>query len=136
MQQGDVYLFNTVDGGDISVNDGITLMTPGLETAVYLSLFGDNTWWGNDSIDDINEMQSSETIKLVNGQPQTTKNLTLMQQANEKDLSWLVGTYANSVSSNVVSESLNRVKINIEISQDSGNLNLTFPLEWSASNGT
>ena len=58
MQQGDVKLYQTNDGGEITVENGITEMSSGLETCAYLALFGGNekdaggadlskTWWGN-----------------------------------------------------------------------------------------
>ena len=58
MQQGDVLLTHTDDDGDIEVLNGLVTMAGGLETAVYLSLFGANEhdpggldspqqYWGN-----------------------------------------------------------------------------------------
>lgn len=54
---GDVLLFDTEDGGEISVINGLVIADGGFNTAVYLSLFGGNkddggevasgdTWWG------------------------------------------------------------------------------------------
>ena len=37
-QQGDVHLYQTTDGGEISITDGVAEMVPGLDVSVYLSL--------------------------------------------------------------------------------------------------
>ena len=41
-QQGDVLLFQTVDDGEINIENGVVEMSGGLETAAYLSLYGGN----------------------------------------------------------------------------------------------
>ena len=57
-QQGDVILYQSLNDGEIEIVDGIVTMDGGLQTAVYLSLFGGNiddaagfdkrlSWWGN-----------------------------------------------------------------------------------------
>ena len=57
-QQGDVVLFQSLDDGEIVIEGGLATMDGGLQTAVYLSLFGGNedddglaqnpkTWWAN-----------------------------------------------------------------------------------------
>ena len=55
----DVLLSQTADGGEITVANGQVALTGGLESAVYLSIFGGNDsdsgqestapkqWWGN-----------------------------------------------------------------------------------------
>ena len=56
--EGDVLLFDTDDGGEISVVNGLVIADRKFSTAAYLSLFGGNvedggrvdnnkTWWGN-----------------------------------------------------------------------------------------
>ena len=42
IQQGDVKLIQTNDDGDINIINGVTEMSGGLETTVYLALFGGN----------------------------------------------------------------------------------------------
>lgn len=43
---GDVKLYPTEDGGQISIKNGQPYMDDGLETAVYISLFSSD-FWGN-----------------------------------------------------------------------------------------
>lgn len=131
-QAGDVILFQTVDGGNIIVENGITQMTGGLETAVYLSLFAPADWHGNDTVDDNNERMQSQTEEIITGKPQTSKNYQLLDQAIQSDLKWLT---ADKIETSVSAAALNRVNINISITQDSNDLNLTIPVEWGNNGG-
>ena len=136
----DVLLFQTVDDGDITVRDGIVDMTIGLETAVYLSLFGGNqddngltdssaTWWGN--IDENREAYQyrSETANLLESLPAIPANLLRVEEAVKRDTSWLVsGDYAASVTVTASMPSLNRIQIDVDIDASS----YTFASEWGA----
>lgn len=134
MQEGDVLLYQTPDGGNINVEDGIVQMTQGLETAVYLSLFSPDDWYGNDTTDNESEKLHSETELIISKKPQTSKNYQLLVQAIESDLKWLTESLANNVTASVSSDTLNRVNIDVTIEQDSGSTNLTYTVPWG-SNG-
>lgn len=100
--EGDVFLFDTVDGGEISVVNGLVIGDRKFSTAAYLSLFGGNvedggrvdnnkTWWGN------RFAETSEKEKIVSrfqaiikSLPLTTKNILLAEQAAKEDLAWMV----------------------------------------------
>lgn len=136
MQQGDVLLFQAVDGGNIIVENGITQMTTGLETAVYLSLFSPEDWYGNDTVDDESERIQSQTEAIITGKPQTSKNYQLLDQAIQLDLKWLMDqNHADKIETSVSAAALNRVNISITITQDSNDLNLTIPIEWGNNGG-
>ena len=100
--EGDVFLFDTDDGGEISVVNGLVIADRKFSTAAYLSLFGGNvedggrvdnnkTWWGN------RFAETSEKEKIVSrfqatikSLPLTTKNILLAEQAAKEDLAWMV----------------------------------------------
>lgn len=114
----DVLLFQTNNDGDIT--DGLTLTT-GLETAVYLSLFGGNenddgtpgnpkAYWANVNTDEADQRQISRLQNLLAGLPATTGNLKRLNDAALADLAWLDGV---TVSSSI--PQLNRVKITVDI---------------------
>ena len=77
----DVALRQTVDGGEITVINGIVELDGGLETSVYLSLFGgnvddpgdrvsDKTWWGNyDETNPNRKYRSRLQYQLKNSNP-------------------------------------------------------------------
>ena len=99
-QQGDVSLFNTPDGGEISIENGVALMNGGLETTVYLSLFGGNSddtgkaddprsWWGNQFVTDPAFEYRSETQFFLTGVAAIPANLNLLEKTIERDLAWM-----------------------------------------------
>lgn len=142
MQQGDVLLFQIDDDGEIIVEGGITQMSGGLETAVYLSMFGGNedddgssdnpfTWWGNlDELDPVNQYRS-ETQHLLQALPFSTGNLRRIEDAVNRDLVWMIeAKAATTVDVTVTIPGLNRVKIRIVID---GDTTLEFEANWKAS---
>lgn len=126
--QGDVLLFQSLDGGEIKVENGRIVMTTGLETAVYLSLFSPDDWFLNDVADTNEERLSSETEQVINTLPNVSKNYPLLEQAIRNDLSWLTSQkLAQSISASVSSNQINRVNIVINID----GVELTFTEGWS-----
>jgi len=100
-QQGDVILFQTDDGGDILIENGIAAMSGGLETSAYLSMFGGNedddgradnsaNWWGNIDETETARQYRSETQNLLQGLPATTGNLRRIEDAAKRDLAWMI----------------------------------------------
>ena len=140
-QQGDVALFNTLDGGEITVEDGIVAMSGGLETAVYLSLFGGNRddqqrpgdlkqWWGNLAETDPAQRYRSETQRILDGLPATSANLMRIQDAVLRDLQPLIDAGAIRKAQAAASlEAHKRVRIRIRIN---GDTDLEFRANWEA----
>ena len=100
--EGDVFLFDTVDGGEISVVNGLVIADKKFSTAAYLSLFGGNvadggrvdnnkTWWGN-RFAETSEKEKivSRFQALIKSLPLTTKNIFLAEQAAKEDLAWMI----------------------------------------------
>jgi phage gp46-like protein len=126
--QGDVLLFQSLDGGEIKVENNQIVLTAGLESAVYLSLFSPADWFLNDVADTNEEKLSSETEQIVGRLPNVSKNYPLLEQAIKNDLSWLTSQkLAKSISASVSSNQINRVNIVINID----GVELTFTEGWS-----
>lgn len=132
----DVLLFQTLDDGDIDITGGITQLTEGLETAVYLSLFGGNErddglpdnpfgWWGNAEVDDEDERQISRLQNLMDSLPATSGNLKRLNDAAKTDLAWLPTNFEVQVSASI--PGLNRVRMTIGIND----LTFEFTEEWA-----
>jgi phage gp46-like protein len=144
-QQGDVRLFQTDDGGEIQVESGIVAMDGGLETAVYLSLFGGNedddgrpsnlaTWWGNIDEQLPERRYRSETQNLLRALPATSGNLRRVEDAGNRDLAWLIEqNVASSVSVSASVIGLNRVKITINVEAVGIPSRFEFLENWKAS---
>jgi hypothetical protein len=100
-QRGDVFVYQTADDGDITVEGGITQMTGGYESAIYLSMFGGNEadsgeekdnskqYWGNHLETEQAKKLRSETQHIIEGLPATSSNLRLLEAANLRDLAWM-----------------------------------------------
>lgn len=141
--EGDVLLFQTNDDGDIIVENGITQMSSGLETAAYLSLFGGNEdddgsenstnqWWGN-----IGELESyklrSQTQYLLNVLPATSANLLRIENAAADDLAWMLSEgVASSISVSVSIPGLNKILIEGTIEADGNPTDFKFFENWKA----
>lgn len=119
----DVLLRQTNDGGDITVENGLVLMSEGLETAAYLSMFGGNEddpgegatelqWWGNIGETEPARTYRSETQHLIRSLPATSGNLRRIEQAAARDLQWMIdGGVAESITVEASIPSLNRVLV-------------------------
>lgn len=126
----DILLFQTNDGGDINIENGRVKTTAGLETAVYLSLFGGNDndngignnlkqWWGNINRPELDRYRS-QTQFILKSLPLISGNLARIQDAVNNDLSWLVETkIVLSVSVSLFIEAVNKLRIEIEIEVNS-----------------
>lgn len=144
-QQGDVRIFQTDDGGEVSVVGGIMEMDGGLETTAYLSLFGGNeddaggsdvrlTWWANLDEAETARQYRSETQYLLQALPATSANLRRIEDAAVRDLEWMVsGGVASSVSVAVSIPQLNRVQIVVTIRVEGLSSEFVFVENWKAS---
>lgn len=131
----DVLLFQTPDDGDVSIDGGEFQLTDGLETAVYLSLFGGNwqddgaegnslQWWGNSNVVDPDQRQRSRTQYLLQSLPATSGNLKRVEDAAVADLAWLPDQYAVSISTSMPAR--NKVQFVVQIND----LTVTILEDW------
>lgn len=123
----DVFLYQTANDGEIDIDQGDVLMTGGLETAVYLSLFGGNfrddgttsnpkQWWGNADVNEPQEKQTSRFQYFVNSSPATSANLRKAEDLAEADLAWLKREY--DIQINATIPSFNKIKITVSITSE------------------
>lgn len=131
-QNGDVVLFQSLDGGEIEINNGLIEMNEGLQTSVYLSLFGGNdeddkisnqefnkSWWGNYEEEELNQIRS-ETQFLLKSLPATSSNLRKLEITVKRDLDWMIQSkLANNINVSASIPALNTIKLNIEINNES-----------------
>ena len=141
-QQGDVYLSQTDNDGNIEVVGGIVTMSGGLSTSVYLSLFGGNEddgggqdsslgWWGNIDENQVERQYRSETQYLLQGIPATSGNLRRIEDAAVRDLDWLLSSkVASSVSVAASIPGLNRIKLTIDIEAVGEESRFEFVENW------
>lgn len=128
----DVRLFHTPDGGSITVTNGEVLLDSGLETAVYLSLFGGNErdsglqaddrlqWWGNLTERDPARRYRSETQHLLQALPLVPASLRRIEEAARRDVAWLVPAIASALAVRATMPALDAVRLEIVIVLVSG----------------
>lgn len=145
MQEGDVYLFQTDDNGDIEAVSGVVTMRPGLETSAYLSLFGGNEqddgradnplqYWANYGQQEPGQQERSELQYLLRSIPSIPANLRRLEDAANSDLSWMLTQgLATGVSVTATMPGLNRVNILVEIEAQGTPSALNFAANWQAS---
>ncbi len=146
----DARLFHTRDGGEMLWENGEPeLSSDGLETAVYLSLFGGNyddsglskddarQWWGNLTEESPENTYRSKTQSLLASLPPTAANARLIVASAESDLNWLVSTgVAKSVSVAVRVPSRNRVDITVLVLIDAESKTFRFESLWPLNGST
>lgn len=141
----DVLLYQTDDNGEITIENGDVALSPGLDTAAYLSLFGGNwkddgsqnnrkTWWGNLSETEPPRRYRSETQYLLGTVPAIPRNLRRIEDAAERDLQWLLDeSIASSVAVSASLIGLNRVKIEVSIKAEGAESQFNYTENWRAS---
>lgn len=134
----DVLLRQTADGGNITVEAGLFLLSEGLETAVYLSLFGgneqdpanaesDQQWWGNLGEIEPARTYRSETQYLLQALPAIPSNLLRIEQAARRDLQWMLDEgVAKSASVAASIPALNRVVVDLNVVTLTKQIQLSF----------
>ena len=136
-QQGDVLLSQTVDDGEINIENGLVEMSSGLETAAYLSMFGGDEdlgeWWGNLEETEPARKYRSETQNLLQSIPATSGNLRRIEQAATRDLAWFLEVKAaSSVEVSASIPSINHVSITVVIEAEGVQSEFNFVENWEA----
>lgn len=143
---GDVLLFDTQDGAEITIFNGLISMDKGFNSAVYLSLFGgdkddtgevvnNNTWWGN-KIQNISENEKlvSRFQAFITSVPLTSKNVKLAEGKVIQDLQWMIDDgIADSIEAEIQVVGRKDINLKIVIAKfgeviEAGN----YSLQWGA----
>lgn len=141
-QQGDVLLYQSVENGEIIVENGITTMTGGFETAIYLSWQGGNDddsgtkddrrqYWQNCLTNDPAEKLRSEVQRIISGMPLTSANLRLLEAAGLKDLEWMSGS-VSTIEVAATIPRLNWVDLTATIEVHGKRESFTYGVNWEA----
>lgn len=139
----DVRLFQTNDGGEIAIVNGQAVTADGLETAVYLSLFGGNEddngvdadnpaqWWGNFLETDPAYMYRSRTQNLIAGLAATDANLLRVEDAANADVAWLADIeVANDVTVEATAPGFNQLQLTVNVEIGDAVYEFVFERDW------
>lgn len=124
----DVRLYESLGQGQIDcVNGQLLLSEDGLESAVFISMFGGNEddtglqaddsrqWWGNLSEGDPARRYRSETQALLRALPLTPGNLRRVEDAATRDLEWMTDSIADAVVAQASLTGVNRLSLAVSI---------------------
>lgn len=145
LTQGDVLLFQTPDGGNITIElNGDVKLTGGFETEFFMSLFGGNqdddgsanskkSWWANFMEDDPAFQFRSRTQNLLISLPLVSGNLRKIEDAVKIDLkSYLDLGAITELNVSISITGVRRVKIVITALADGNEISITFLAHWQA----
>lgn len=143
---GDVLLYNTDDGGEIDIENGLVISDGGFKTAVLLSLYGgnkndtgevdsDDSWWGN-RLEGVTEEEKlvSRFASFIRAVPLSSSNIKIAEDKVMEDLKWFVDDgIADSVAVSINEIGNGRVSVQIEIDKsgkviESG----SYAIQWEA----
>lgn len=134
----DFLLIQTPDGGELPIENGEPAMTDGIETAVFLSLFGGNSddpglpgnsqkqWWGNLVEGDAKGHYRSRTQYLLRTLPSTSGNLRRIEDAALTDLAWMVEELGAEISVSASIPGIGRVLLAVDVTVDGRKYPMTF----------
>lgn len=144
-QQGDVLLFQTLDDGEINVENGLFQMTGGFETMIYLCLFGGNIdddgsdaanaqqYWGNLIEPDSDNHCRSETQSLLESTVPSISNLLSIEDAAERDLAIFKSAgIADTVQAVASLPAINTLQLSVVISANGQQQQFNFTENWKA----
>ncbi len=133
-RQGDLYIFDTLDGGEINVQNGEPVMDQGFESAVYISLEGASIpWFANEHLLE-NQKIESKFAQFRKGQTLTSGAINTSIDLIKQDLAWLKRVKAADeiiVLMSIVARNLVQIDISIRIGLQVVKLS-PFQLNWQA----
>lgn len=126
----DILLFQTVNGGELRIENGQPQEADGPEVAAYLSLFGGNEddsgqtaddakqWWGNLSEPDIANRYRSATQYLLLTLPLIPANLQRIEEAAVSDLAWMTDSIASDLAVRATMPGAKRIDLDCALTID------------------
>ena len=134
LREGDLKLYQTNDGGEISVSFGEPEMEGGLFTSVFLSLFeSDNTdYWMNEYLTE-SEKVEGRFYEFIKGVPKTPQNMTKAIDFANQDLEWMItNLIADEINIDIESKDVKSITMKVEIIKNSLIiLESKFDVNWS-----
>ena len=110
----DLFMIETGNGGDAVLNGNDLAIVYGIENQPYLGMFGGNDWWGN-SLFIPEQPLFSRTETALNTTPLNSNGRQKILQAVNADMAYIKAIPEMTVTTNVIIENDDRVKIVIQI---------------------
>jgi len=117
LRQGDISLFQTEDGGNISIVNGEPVMDGGFESSVDLTFFGSdgNPHWMEEYQDE-SEKMFSKLFNFLKSAPKTVVNINRAEELARDDLQWYITDgIADTINVRITSQSISDIILEYEI---------------------
>jgi len=135
IRQGDLYLYNTDDGGAIEIKSGEPVMDPGLETATFLSLFsnGSEDHWMNEYLTGAMGV-GCKFYPYVSGNAKTASTIRKARNYCLSDLAWMKKEgLADEIEVEVISQDARRIELTVDIKKDKNTLvESKYEINWES----
>lgn len=140
----DVKIYQEPDGGNVTIENGITELDDGLASAAYLSMFGGNEddtgaandpneWWGNQLEGDTARMYRGETETTLRNLPAIPASLRKVEEAMRRDLAWFLSSnIASSVTAEASIPRVDRVRLVVTIKAEGNESQFEYVENWKA----
>jgi phage gp46-like protein len=132
-REGDLKLYQTADGAEITCTFGEPEMEAGLFTSVFISLFeSDNTDnWLNEYLQE-DEKIEGQFYSFIKGAPKTISNINKAIEYVKQDLDWMIrNKSADEINVDITSTDVKSILLEIEIVKDgSVILDSNFNINW------
>ena len=130
---GDPKLQESGDGADLVIMDGQPEMDPGLQNAVYISLFTRTGWWGNGVATDDAERVGSSFEEI---QSRTLTNATRLdaEELARQALAWMVTeglAQSISVSGSIPRLGVLGLAVTIQQPNEAGAVTVRYSINWA-----
>ena len=145
MLEGDVLIYNTLDGGEIDFINGQPTMTAGFESMIFLCLFGGNfeddglagnrkTWWANLDESDPDLRYISRFQNLLGGIPLTSGNLRRLEENALADLNvFKTSGIAAELAVEAFITGRNELRLDVAVNSPAGeNTEVSFLINWQS----
>ena len=134
LREGDLYVYQTPDGGEIKNVLGEPVMDGGLENAVYLSLFASETGghWMNEYLSE-DEKIECRFYSYVKGAPKTASTMTRAEDLALLDLAWMIRVQlADEINATITSADAMTATILVEVKKNGTVvLSTQYNVNWS-----
>ena len=134
LREGDLYIYQTPDGGDIKNTLGEPVMDGGLESAVYLSLFlsESSAHWMNEYFSD-DEKIECRFAAYIKGAPKTASTITRAEELAGLDLAWMTrAKIADEIDVTITSTDAKTAALMVEIRKNGTTILQTqYSVNWS-----
>lgn len=134
LRAGDLLLYQTDDGGEISVSNGEPVMDGGFQSSAYLSIavIEEESNWMNEYLTEIQQL-NSQYLSFIKGNSKTAENILKAEKLAYLDFKWMLDLKAvDEIIVAITSTGVERVKLTLQILANGDTIETNeFEINWA-----